>query len=63
MVVQRFEPTKLEATLESYRVNMADGQPPSSEEFHKNSDRTPPYIGTCLQLFSKIGKVGKNALR
>ena len=28
-----------------------------------NSDRTPPYIDTCLQLFSKFGKFGKKALR
>ena len=28
-----------------------------------NSDRTPPCIDTCLQLFPNFGKYGKNALR
>ena len=28
-----------------------------------NSDRTPPYIDTYLQLFPNFGKIGKNALR
>ena len=28
-----------------------------------NSDRTPPYIDTYLQLFSNFGNYGKNALR
>ena len=28
-----------------------------------NSERTPPYIGTYLQLFPNFGNYGKNALR
>ena len=28
-----------------------------------NSDRTPPYIDTYLQLFPNFGNYGKNPLR
>ena len=36
----------------------------SKYEFRKkNSEGTPPYIGTYLQLFPNFGNYGKNALR
>ena len=34
----------------------------ASGEF-TNSDKTPPYIDACLQLFPNFGSCGKNALR